>query len=63
MIEELLDTFQPREVVEIVRCIDCCYYDPIGIERTFPCPIGMDDVKPFEFCSRGRMKGDRNETD
>ncbi len=58
-----LEKPQPIDVVEVVRCKDCKYYQ-FADNRAFGFPVkrcewtGFEDVDDDDFCSRGERKDD-----
>ena len=45
--ERCMDDIQNADVVEVVRCKDCKYYEPNGVCAN----INFLSVKPNDFCS------------
>ena len=41
------------DVVEVVRCKDCKYYNP---HVSFNCSKNLIDMHPYDFCSRGERE-------
>lgn len=41
------------DVVEVIRCKDCKYYNPHG---SFNCSKNLIDMHPYGFCSRGERE-------
>lgn len=53
VIEEIAKTLPATDVVEVVRCKDCEYFEPEhGCGNTF----WDTDMKYYDFCSRGERK-------
>ncbi len=53
-----IETAQTMDAVQVVRCGDCRYIRPTGINGLYECVRMQLATKKDEFCSRGERKGD-----
>ena len=44
------------EMVAVVRCKDCRYYNPIDENKPYPCGYGMYMCNKDDFCSYGERR-------
>lgn len=43
--------------VEIIRCKDCIYYEPLTYKH-FTCTYHQSDMRMYDFCSQAERRGD-----
>ena len=57
-VKELKHQIKDREPlrVDVVRCKDCRYYNPIDENKPYPCGYGMYMCNKDDFCSYGERQ-------
>lgn len=45
--------FDHIDAVEVVRCRECVYYEPLDDTRPYDCPKGLCGVSNDDYCSYG----------
>ena len=55
-----IESLEPADVVQVVRCVDCrrCSYDPLFNYFWCNLTLGTRRVKPDDFCSYGEKRGE-----
>lgn len=55
---DFVKVFQPVDVVEVVRCKDCTYWDKATVNKHgfLICPASGMDIMHDDFCSFGERK-------
>lgn len=51
-----------KNLIEVVRCRDCKYYEPEPYGDVMMCYCGLGWTKPDDYCSKGERK-DNDATD
>ena len=56
----IIESLEPADVVQVVRCVDCrrCSYDPLFNYFWCNLTLGTRRVKPDDFCSYGEKRGE-----
>ena len=59
-IQDTIESLEPADVVQVVRCVDCrrCSYDPLFNYFWCNLTLGTRRVKPDDFCSYGEKRGE-----
>ena len=52
-IRERIATIPSADVVEVVRCKDCMYYNPYDTTKAYDCERGLLGVMQDDYCSYG----------
>lgn len=55
-LREYQDKEENGELVSVVRCKDCRYYNPIDENKPYPCGYGIYMCNKDDFCSYGERR-------